>query len=271
MLQHVRSVRMYICSLLNPKIWTNHGIAISEAINWGSISRMGRIVFLGGEIIGKEQLLCNGATYKGILRDGTVVAVKSIGKTCCKTKEAEFLKGENGSNDACSDGSSGHLANEDSDGVQGQNEATDSSSDEVSIIEQVDNNEQDVESGKLAGLILKNALDAKEQHRKFELGQRWIALDPTAKATKEDEGPVTLQAVEFWSSICDIEENISKPDWRQREAATYAFGSVLEGPSPEKLINLVNHALSFMLNARMKDPNNHMIEGHYWLDTWKDI
>lgn len=35
------------------------------------------------------------ATYKGILRDGTVVAVKSIGKTCCKTEEAEFLKGLN--------------------------------------------------------------------------------------------------------------------------------------------------------------------------------
>ncbi|KAM5557132.1 LRR receptor-like serine/threonine-protein kinase GSO1 [Rosa sericea] len=35
------------------------------------------------------------ATYKGILRDGTVVAVKSIGKICCKTEEAEFLKGLN--------------------------------------------------------------------------------------------------------------------------------------------------------------------------------
>lgn len=35
------------------------------------------------------------ATYKGILRDGTVVAIKSIGKTCCKTEEAEFLKGLN--------------------------------------------------------------------------------------------------------------------------------------------------------------------------------
>ncbi|XP_068669849.1 LRR receptor kinase BAK1-like [Aristolochia californica] len=33
------------------------------------------------------------ATYKGILRDGTVVAVKSINKTSCKTEESEFLKG----------------------------------------------------------------------------------------------------------------------------------------------------------------------------------
>lgn len=35
------------------------------------------------------------ATYKGILRDGSVVAVKSIGKTSCKSEEAEFLQGLN--------------------------------------------------------------------------------------------------------------------------------------------------------------------------------
>lgn len=33
------------------------------------------------------------ATYKGILRDGSVVAVKSINKTSCKGEEGEFLKG----------------------------------------------------------------------------------------------------------------------------------------------------------------------------------
>ncbi|CAA6656229.1 unnamed protein product [Spirodela intermedia] len=33
------------------------------------------------------------ATYKGILRDGSVVAVKSINKTSCKAEEGEFLKG----------------------------------------------------------------------------------------------------------------------------------------------------------------------------------
>lgn len=35
------------------------------------------------------------ATYKGVLRDGSVVAVKSISKTSCKSDEAEFLKGVN--------------------------------------------------------------------------------------------------------------------------------------------------------------------------------
>ncbi|KAM0979031.1 hypothetical protein EV1_014811 [Malus domestica] len=168
----------------------------------------------------------------------------------------------------------------------------------------------------------------------------------TAKAVKEDEEPVALQAIEFWSSICDeeidileeyggdftgdssipcfyfikqalpalipllletllkqeedqdqdevawnvamaggtclglvartvgddivplvmpfIEENITKPNWRQREAATYAFGSILEGPSPEKLMPLVNVALTFMLNALTNDPNNHVKDTTGW-------
>lgn len=168
----------------------------------------------------------------------------------------------------------------------------------------------------------------------------------TAKAVREDEEPIALQAIEFWSTICDeeieileeyggettedsdlscfyfvsqalpalvpllletllkqeedqdldegawniamaggtclglvartvgdiivpfvmpfIEENITKPDWRQREAATYAFGSILDGPSPDKLAALVNVALPFMLSALMKDPNNHVKDTTAW-------
>ncbi|KAF3794631.1 Importin subunit beta-1 [Nymphaea thermarum] len=167
----------------------------------------------------------------------------------------------------------------------------------------------------------------------------------TAKAVKEDEEPVALQAIEFWSSICDeeidvldeyggdfsgesdipcfyfikqalpalvpllletllkqeedqdqdegawnismaggtclglvartvgddivplvmpfVQENISKPEWRRREAATYAFGSILEGPSPDKLTPLVNLALEFMLHA-MKDENSHVKDTTAW-------
>ncbi|GMP24918.1 hypothetical protein CsSME_00002017 [Camellia sinensis var. sinensis] len=168
----------------------------------------------------------------------------------------------------------------------------------------------------------------------------------TAKAVREDEEPVALQAIEFWSSICDeeidileeyggdftgdsdipcfyfikqaltalvpllletllkqeedqdqdegawnlamaggtclglvartvgddivplvmpfIEENITKLDWRQREAATYAFGSILEGPSPDKLTPIVNVALNFMLTALTKDPNSHVKDTTAW-------
>ncbi|KAJ6876131.1 LRR receptor kinase BAK1 [Populus alba x Populus x berolinensis] len=35
------------------------------------------------------------ATYRGILRDGSVVAIKSISKNSCKSEETEFLKGLN--------------------------------------------------------------------------------------------------------------------------------------------------------------------------------
>lgn len=168
----------------------------------------------------------------------------------------------------------------------------------------------------------------------------------TAKAVREDEEPVALQAIELWSSICDeeidildeygsdltadsevtcfyfikqalpalvpmlletllkqeedqdqdegawnlsmaggtclglvartvgddvvplvmpfIQENIDKPDWRRREAATYAFGSILEGPSPDKLTDVVKHALNFMLAALMKDQNNHVKDTTAW-------
>ena len=33
------------------------------------------------------------ATYRGTLRDGTSVAVKRLGKTCCRQEEADFLRG----------------------------------------------------------------------------------------------------------------------------------------------------------------------------------
>ncbi|KAJ1262330.1 hypothetical protein BS78_09G098500 [Paspalum vaginatum] len=158
----------------------------------------------------------------------------------------------------------------------------------------------------------------------------------TANAVKGDEEPVALQAVEFWSAICDeeialqdeyegsddgnstvhfrfiekalpslvpmlletllkqeedqdqednvwnismsggtclgliartvgdaivplvmpfVEANITKPDWHCREAATFAFGSILEGPSVEKLAPLVQADLDFLLNT-MGDPNS---------------
>ncbi|CAA2980192.1 importin subunit beta-1 [Olea europaea subsp. europaea] len=168
----------------------------------------------------------------------------------------------------------------------------------------------------------------------------------TSKAVREDVEPVALQAIEFWSSICDeeidildeygsdfnadsevpcyyfvkqaipalvpmlletllkqeedqdqdesawnlvmaggtclglvartvgddivplvmpfIEENITKPDWKRREAATYAFGSILEGPSPDKLMPIINVALNFMLTALTNDPSSHVKDTTAW-------
>ncbi|GAB4834003.1 Importin subunit beta-1 [Ancistrocladus abbreviatus] len=60
-----------------------------------------------------------------------------------------------------------------------------------------------------------------------------------------------------------VEANIVKPEWRCREAATYAFGSILEGPSIEKLSPLAQAGLEFLLKA-MRDENNHVKDTTAW-------
>mmetsp|Transcript_8298 Transcript_8298/g.29142 ORF Transcript_8298/g.29142 Transcript_8298/m.29142 type:complete len:878 (-) Transcript_8298:27-2660(-) len=161
----------------------------------------------------------------------------------------------------------------------------------------------------------------------------------TSKAIREDEEPVALQAIEFWSTVAEeeldladyqeegvvnhgfikkalkfltpilletltkqdeeaaededvwnvataggtclslvanvaedevvplvmpfVQENVSSQDWRRREAATFAFGSVLEGPSVATLAPLVQQAIPFMLRA-MNDPNNQVKDSTAW-------
>ncbi|CAK9183123.1 unnamed protein product [Ilex paraguariensis] len=60
-----------------------------------------------------------------------------------------------------------------------------------------------------------------------------------------------------------VEANILKMDWRSREASTYAFGSILEGPSIEKLSPMVHAGLEFLLNA-MRDENSHVKDTTAW-------
>ncbi|CAJ2667511.1 unnamed protein product [Trifolium pratense] len=52
----------------------------------------------------------------------------------------------------------------------------------VSLSGELASEDKPVDSRKLAGLILKNALDAKDENRKRELVQRWLSLDSAAKA-----------------------------------------------------------------------------------------
>lgn len=60
-----------------------------------------------------------------------------------------------------------------------------------------------------------------------------------------------------------VESNIQKTEWRNREAATFAFGSILEGPSIKTLSPLVHAGLGFLLHA-MKDHNNHVKDTTAW-------
>jgi hypothetical protein len=57
-----------------------------------------------------------------------------------------------------------------------------------------------------------------------------------------------------------VTENIGKKgspeDWRLREAATFAFGSMLEGPSPASLAETVRSAMGFLLAVSTQHANS---------------
>lgn len=65
-----------------------------------------------------------------------------------------------------------------------------------------------------------------------------------------------------------VTANIQKTDgaesWRAREAATFAFGSILEGPTVETLGQLVQSGLGFLLTALKQDPNAHVKDTTAW-------
>lgn len=60
-----------------------------------------------------------------------------------------------------------------------------------------------------------------------------------------------------------VEANITKPDWRPCEAATFAFGSILEGPSVEKLAPMVHSGFAFLLSF-MKNESSHVRDTTAW-------
>uniref|UniRef100_A0A7R9T9Y0 Importin N-terminal domain-containing protein n=1 Tax=Prasinoderma coloniale TaxID=156133 RepID=A0A7R9T9Y0_9VIRI len=60
-----------------------------------------------------------------------------------------------------------------------------------------------------------------------------------------------------------VQEGLTKPDWRAKEAATMAFSQILEGPAPATLQPLVQQALPVMLQA-LKDPNIMVKDSTAW-------
>ena len=53
----------------------------------------------------------------------------------------------------------------------------------------------------------------------------------------------------------NISRTAAPEEWRFREAATYAFGSMLEGPSTAALSQLATSGMGFLLNAMTSDPS----------------
>ncbi|XP_013386092.1 importin subunit beta-1 [Lingula anatina] len=51
-----------------------------------------------------------------------------------------------------------------------------------------------------------------------------------------------------------VKDNIQSPDWRFRDAAVMAFGSILEGPDPQNLKPIVEQAMPMLINL-LKDPS----------------
>lgn len=62
----------------------------------------------------------------------------------------------------------------------------------------------------------------------------------------------------------NIQNRDGAESWRAREAATFAFGSILEGPGVETLGQLVQSGLGFLLTALKQDPNNHVKDTTAW-------
>ena len=60
-----------------------------------------------------------------------------------------------------------------------------------------------------------------------------------------------------------IQANISSSEWRNREASTFAFGAIMEGPDPARLAPLASEALPFLVQA-LRDSSTHVRDTTAW-------
>jgi importin subunit beta-1 len=60
-----------------------------------------------------------------------------------------------------------------------------------------------------------------------------------------------------------IEEHIHNADWHYREAAVMAFGSIVDGPQPHVISQLITQALPVLMGM-MKDPVVHVKDTVAW-------
>lgn len=60
-----------------------------------------------------------------------------------------------------------------------------------------------------------------------------------------------------------IEKSGAPEDWRWREAATFAFGSILDGPQRSQLLPICQQAINVLFKA-LKDPSEHVRDTTAW-------
>jgi len=79
-----------------------------------------------------------------------------------------------------------------------------------------------------------------------------------ARVVADDIVPLVMPFVQ-----ANISKNTGPEDWRLREAATFAFGLVLDGPNPTQLTDTVRQALAYLLSA-MADPHPYVKDTTAW-------
>lgn len=85
-----------------------------------------------------------------------------------------------------------------------------------------------------------------------------VCLDLMAKCIKDHIVPLVLPFV-----TANITKAEKPDDWHLREAATLAFGSIMDGPNPSSLDQIVRQGLPCLLSA-IKDPHPYVKETTAW-------
>ncbi|KAI8826727.1 karyopherin Kap95 [Fimicolochytrium jonesii] len=104
----------------------------------------------------------------------------------------------------------------------------------------------------------------------------WFLMTKKEEDDDEDDWNVSMAAATCLSLLAQathdaviepilkyIQQHITGADWRHREAAVTAFGSVLEGPSPEGLTSVVAQALRVLIPL-MKDEKDQVKDSTAW-------
>eukprot|EP00232_Nephroselmis_pyriformis_P010626 CAMPEP_0182887156 /NCGR_PEP_ID=MMETSP0034_2-20130328/20649_1 /TAXON_ID=156128 /ORGANISM="Nephroselmis pyriformis, Strain CCMP717" /LENGTH=872 /DNA_ID=CAMNT_0025020509 /DNA_START=157 /DNA_END=2772 /DNA_ORIENTATION=- len=156
----------------------------------------------------------------------------------------------------------------------------------VAMSTELADNSKPVETRRLAGIILKNALHANDEARKAEMQHKWVSADPNAKAGIKGQLLATLQATvsdarhgaaqaiakvaaielpfKAWPELINaLLANMSSPDSGTKQATLESFGYICEeiGAMQEDVLEQeqVNNVLTAVVQGiRKEEPDNNV-------------